>query len=56
MATERRNIIIPEDAFKIIREAADRECGGNLSRYLVNAGLYYARVLKGREEEKEKEN
>lgn len=48
MGAKRLNVTIPQEVFELIRKAADERYDGNLSRYLADAGLYYAGVLAGR--------
>ncbi|MDI6872089.1 MAG: hypothetical protein QME79_12250 [Bacillota bacterium] len=50
MVSKRLNITIPVEVYELARQAADKHYGGNLSRYLADAGLYYAGVLAGRQE------
>lgn len=47
--SKRLNITIPVEGYALVEEAAKRYYGGNVSRYLTDAGLYYAGVLAGRE-------
>jgi hypothetical protein len=52
MVTKRVNVTIPGELHEMLREAAETHYGGNLSRYLTDAGLYYAGVLAGRKEQR----
>lgn len=47
--SKRLNITIPVEGYALVEEAAKRYYGGNVSRYLTDAGLYYAGVLAGHE-------
>lgn len=48
--SKRVNITIPEEVHKLLSAAAEQHYGGNLSRFLADAGVYYAGVIKGRVE------
>lgn len=50
MASKRLNITIEEGMYKLIEEAAQELYGGNVSRYLADAGLFYAGILRGQKE------
>ncbi len=52
MGAKRLNVTVPQEVFELIRKTADERYEGNLSRYLADAGLYYAGVLAGRLEGK----
>lgn len=54
MASKRLNIAIEEGMYGIIEEAAEELYGGNVSRYLADAGLYYAGILRGQKDLEEK--
>ncbi len=56
MASKRLNITIEDGMYDLIEEAAKELYGGNVSRYLADAGLFYAGILRGRKKlEKEQE-
>ncbi len=48
MATKRLNVTIEETTHELIKAAADELYSGNVSRYLADAGPFYAGVLRGR--------
>lgn len=48
MAIRRVNVSIPAEVHEQIKDAAEEYYGGNVSRYLSDAGLYYAAVLRER--------
>jgi hypothetical protein len=50
MANKRVNISIPEALHEILKDLSDKYYEGNFSRFLTDAGLYYAGVLDKREE------
>lgn len=50
MGAKRLNITVPQEVFELRRRAADEKYEGNLSRFLADAGLYYAGVLAGQQE------
>lgn len=47
---QRVNITLPEQVHQLLREVAEEHYGGNLSRFLSDAGMFYAGVLRGRRE------
>ncbi len=53
MGAKRVNITLPAELHKLLKETADEVYSGNLSRYLTDAGLYYAGVLKGQRNEQQ---
>lgn len=50
MASKRLNVTIEEGMYALIEEAAKELYGGNISRYLADAGLFYAGVLREKKE------
>jgi hypothetical protein len=50
MASKRLNVTIEEGMYQIIEQAAKELYGGNVSRYLADAGLFYAGILQGKKE------
>ncbi|NMA61496.1 MAG: hypothetical protein GX956_06430, partial [Firmicutes bacterium] len=56
MASKRLNITIEEGMYQLIEDAARELYGGNVSRYLADAGLYYAGVLRGQKKPERLDN
>ncbi len=50
MANKRVNISIPEALHDLLKEPADKYYEGNFSRFLTDAGLYYAGILEKKEQ------
>lgn len=49
MASNKRvNISIPAEAKKLLQDYADQYYEGNFSRFLIDAGLFFAGVLNER--------
>lgn len=44
---KRVNITLPEEVHSLLQKAAQDHYGGNLSRFLADAGMFYAGVLRG---------
>lgn len=53
MANKRVNISIPEALHEILKDLGEKYYDGNFSRFLTDAGLYYAGVLEKKVEEEE---
>jgi len=49
-SSQRVNLTLPQEMHQVLRGIADEHYGGNLSRFLGDAGMYYAGVLRGRRE------
>jgi hypothetical protein len=45
-AAKRVNISLPEEVHKLLQELAEKHYGGNLSRFLTDAGVYFAGRLE----------
>jgi hypothetical protein len=47
-AAKRVNISLPEEVHRLLQQLAGEYYGGNLSRYLADAGMFYAGILAER--------
>jgi hypothetical protein len=55
MASNKRvNISIPEEAHSLLESYADKYYEGNFSRFLIDAGMFFAGVLSEKETKSQK--
>lgn len=47
---QRVNITLPEEVHRLLKAVAQEHYGGNFSRFLGDAGMFYAGVLRGGQE------
>lgn len=55
-SAKRINISLPEEVHQLLQQLAAKHYGGNLSRFLGDAGVFYAGVLTERNKKAEADN
>ncbi|NLN18130.1 MAG: hypothetical protein GX162_02475 [Firmicutes bacterium] len=47
---QRVNITLPAEVHRLLKEVAQERYGGNLSRFLADAGVFYAGAIRATQE------